>query len=181
MLLILDLQIKSIYKKFLIVVNSLDSVNSQDLTTKNYVDTEIGKIQQTDTAQFLKIDCTRSMTGDLDMDSYFIRNVGIDLADDSTAMPKSYIDARLNNIISYPITADINLSNFKITNLETPTADTDGSTKGYVDQNINKNLNKIRFKKNDEINVFKFLNDINLTVSELNITVNSFGVWTNSP
>ena len=59
------------------VVNSLDPVNSRDLTTKNYVDTEIGKIPQTDTAQFLKIDGTRSMTGDLDMDSYFITNVGI--------------------------------------------------------------------------------------------------------
>ena len=63
------------------------------------------------------------MIGDLDMNSNFVRNVGIDLADSTSAMPKSYIDAISQNVISYPITADINLGNFKITNLKTPTGD----------------------------------------------------------
>ena len=94
---------------------------SSNATNKQYVDGEVAKIPNVDTAPYSKIDGSREMTGDLDMDSNFIRNVGIDLADDSTAIPKSYIDARLNNIIPYPITADINLSNFKITNLKTPT------------------------------------------------------------
>ena len=78
------------------VKNSLEPVNSRDLTTKNYVDTEIGKISQNDTSQFLKIDGTRSMTGDLDMDSHFIRNIGISSIDDTTAIRKSYVDNKLN-------------------------------------------------------------------------------------
>ena len=97
------------------IKNSLEPVNGRDLTTKNYVDTEIAKILNVDTSPYLKIDGSRKMIGDLDMNSNFVRNVGIDLADSTSAMPKSYIDAISQNVISYPITADIDLSNFKIT------------------------------------------------------------------
>ena len=148
--------------------NSLEPINSRDLTTKNYVDTEIGIIPQTDTAPYLKIDGTRSMTGDLDMDSYFIRNVGIDLADDSTAILKSYIDARLNNIISYPIIADISFNNHKITNLKTPTGDTDAANKSY----IAKTLSDSHLVSSSETNAFVYI-DLDDTSSEYNIIVNA--------
>ena len=79
---------------------------------KKYVDNEIAKITTVDTTQFVKKSGS-SMNGDLNMNSNFVRNVGIDLADNTAAMPKSYIDAISQNVISYPITSDINMSNKK--------------------------------------------------------------------
>ena len=117
------------------------------------------------------------MIGDLDMNSNFGRNVGIDLADSTSAMPKSYIDAISQNVISYPITADINLSNFKITNLKTPTGDNDAVNREYLNQKISES----HVKTSDKTNVFKYLNSPIQTSSERNIVVNSFGDWTNSP
>ena len=146
---------------------------SSSAVNKKYVDTRIATV---DTNQFV-LKSGSTMTVNLDMDSNFVRDVGIDLADDSAAIPKLYIDARLNNIISYPITADINMSNHKITNLKSPTTNTDGSTKGYVDQKISESHDET----SDKTNVFKYLNDPIQTSSEQNITVNSFGDWTNSP
>ena len=162
------------------IKNSLEPVNSRDLTTKNYVDTEIAKIPQSsggDTSFFLKLDGSREMIGDLDMGSNFIRNVGIDLADSTSAMPKSYIDTMTRNVISYPITADIDLSNHKITNLKTPTGDNDAVNREYLNQKISES----HVETSDKTNVFKYLNDPIQTSSERNIVVNSFGDWTNSP
>ena len=117
------------------------------------------------------------MSGDLDMNSNFVRNVGIDLEDNTAAMPKSYIDAISQNVISYPITADINLSNFKITNLKSPEGDNDAVNRGYLNQQISVS----HVETSDKTNVFKYLNDPIQTSSERNIIVNSFGDWTNSP
>ena len=110
------------------------------------------------------------MTGDLDMDSYFIRNLGIDLADDPTAIPKSYIDARLNNIISYPIIADISFNNHKITNLKTPTGDNDAANKSYIDKTLSESHLIASSKKNE----FTYLDNLDDTSSEYNIIVNAF-------
>ena len=159
------------------VVNSLDPVNNRDLTTKMYVDTEIGKIQQTDTTPYLKIDGSRAMSGDLDMDSYLIRNVAIDSADNTTAIPKLYVDSRLKNIISYPITADINLNNFKITNLKTPTADTDAANKSYIDETLSESHLIASSKKNE----LAYLDNPDDTSSEYNIAVNGFSDFNSSP
>ena len=162
------------------VKNSLPPVSDKDLTTKKYVDDEIAKIPQSsggDTSSFLKLDGSREMIGDLDMDSNFVRNVGTDLADSTSAMPKSYIDAISQNVISYPITADIDLSNYKITNLKTPTGDNDAVNREYLDQKISES----HVETSDKTNVFKYLNDPIQTSSERNIVVNSFGDWTNSP
>ena len=159
------------------IKNSLEPVNGRDPTTKNYVDTEIAKIPNVDISPYLKIDGSRKMIGDLDMNSNFVRNVGIDLADSTSAMPKSYIDAISQNVISYPITADINLGNFKITNLKTPTGDNDVVNREYLNQKISES----HVETSDKTNVFKYLNNPIQTSSERNIVVNSFGDWTNSP
>ena len=102
---------------------------------KNYVDGEIAKISSVDTTQFI-LKSGSTITGDLDMDSNYIKNVGIDLADNTAAMPKSYIDALMNNITSYPIITDISFNNNKITNLKTPTADKDAANKSYIDKTL---------------------------------------------
>ena len=162
------------------VKNSLEPVNSRDLTTKNYVDTEIAKIPQSsgvDTSSFLKLDGSREMIGDLDMDSNFIRNVGIDLADSTSAMPKAYIDAISQNVISYPITADIDLSNYKITNLKTPTGDNDAVNKFYIDDTLAKSHLVASSKKNE----FVYLDNPDDTSSEYNIVVNSYTNFNSSP
>ena len=74
------------------------SMNRNDLTgipdtpkfgysavNKNYVD---AKIPSVDSTQFVKKAGDR-MNGDLDMDSHFVKNVGINLSDDSTVVPRS--------------------------------------------------------------------------------------------
>lgn len=77
--------------------NSLEPLNSKDLTTKNYVDTEIAKIPQGssgDTSSFLKIDGTRAMTGDLNMDTNKIINLKTP-TNDSDATNKNYVDQKI--------------------------------------------------------------------------------------
>ena len=61
---------------------------------KKYVDGEITKIPPTDTSPFLKLDGTRVMTGDLDMDSHKITNLNLP-TNDNDASNKQYIDEKL--------------------------------------------------------------------------------------
>ena len=68
---------------------------------KNYVDGEITKIPRVDATQFIKKTGDR-MSEDLDIDAYFIKNVGINLSDDTTAVPKSYVDSFLNTAVLNP-------------------------------------------------------------------------------
>ena len=83
------------------------SMNRNDLTgildtpkfgysavNKNYVDGEISKIPGTDTSPFLKIDGSRAMTGDLDMDGNKIIRLASP-TDNSDAANKQYIDEAL--------------------------------------------------------------------------------------
>ena len=121
---------------------------------KNYVDGEIAKIPSVDTTQFV-LKSGSTMTGDLDMDSNFVRNVGIDLADNTAAMPKSYIDASLANVIAYPITSDINMSNKKITNLKSLEGDNDAVNREFLNQKISES----HVETSDKTNQFKYLND----------------------
>ena len=88
---------------------------------KNYVD---AKIPSVDTTQFVKKSGDR-MGGDLDMDSHFIKNVGINLSDDTTAVPKSYVDSFANTAVLNPLTTDLYMNNFQIKQLKTPTEDKD--------------------------------------------------------
>ena len=65
-----------------------------DAANKQYIDTEITKIPPTDTSPFLKLDGTRVMTGDLDMDSHKITNLNLP-TNDNDASNKQYIDEKL--------------------------------------------------------------------------------------
>ena len=81
---------------------------------KNYVD---AKIPNVDTTQFVKKVGDR-MGGDLDMDSHFIKNVGINLSDDTTVVPKSYVDSFINTAVLNPLTTDLVMNNFQIKQLK---------------------------------------------------------------
>lgn len=139
---------------------------------KNYVDGEICKIP----SGFIQ-KSGDTMSGDLDMDGNFVRNVGIDLSDNAAAMPKSYIDASSTNLISYPITADFNMSNHKVINLKTPTADKDAVNKVYLDEE----LLKSNLLPSHNVNAFKYLLDVDESSREANITSVSIADFLGSP
>ena len=74
------------------ILNSLEPVNSRDLTTKGYVDTEITKIHQNiDLSPFLRIDGQIAMTGDLNMNDNGIKKLKSPTRDDE-AVNEGYLD-----------------------------------------------------------------------------------------
>ena len=103
------------------VKNSLAPIDHRDLANKAYVDSKI-----VDTTQFIKKSGDQ-MTGNLGLDSNFIPNVGIDINDDTAAVPKSHIYAFISGIVNNPATSDIYMNNFKIKQLKSPTDDNDGA------------------------------------------------------
>ena len=76
------------------VKNSLTPIDNRDLANKAYVDSKI-----VDTTQFIKKSGDH-MYGNLDLNSHYITNVDIDLNDNTTAVPKSYIDAFLGSVLT---------------------------------------------------------------------------------
>ena len=65
---------------------------------------------------------------------------------------------------------DINLSNFKISNLKTPTNELDAANKKYIDETLEQSHLLASSKKNE----FLYLNSPDSTSSEYNIVVNGF-------
>ena len=162
------------------------SMNRNDLTgipdtpkfgysavNKNYVD---AKIPSVDSTQFVK-KAGDQMNGDLDMDSHFVKNVGINLSDDSTVVPRSYVDAFINNAILNPLEHDLYAGNFQIKQLKIPTDVQDAANKQYIDNTLAESHLTSSHKSNE----FKYLNDPNETSSEYNITVEAFTDFNESP
>ena len=211
------------------IKNSLEPVNSRDLTTKNYVDNQMGTkadLSKTTTQTFQgRVQVPNFSSGSYNgsdivnlkyiNNTFLNKKTGGSLGNSisfisslpsnqrqifnlappqfsSSATSKSYVDGEIAKIPQPPqvntsqfikkdgtvaMTADMDLGGNKITNLKSPTDDTDGSTKQYVDQKIS----EYHVETSDKTNVFKYLNDAIQTSSERNIVVNSFGDWTNSP
>ena len=162
------------------------SMNRNDLTgipdtpkfgysavNKNYVD---AKIPSVDSTQFVKKAGDR-MNGDLDMDSHFVKNVGINLSDDSTVVPRSYVDYFANSAIHNPLERDLYASNFQIKQLKIPTDVQDAANKQYIDNTLAESHLSSSHKSNE----FKYLNDPNETSSEYNITIDAFTDFNESP
>ena len=140
---------------------------------KDYVD---AKIPSVDSTQFVKKVGDR-MGGDLDMDSHFVKNVGINLSDDSTAVPRSYVDSFVSSTISNPLTGDLYMSNFQIKQLKTPTDTQDAITKKYFDSE----LLKSHLVSSHIENAFKYLSDQDESSSERNIIVHGIADFNGSP
>ena len=162
------------------------SMNQNDLTgipdtpkfgysavNKNYVD---AKIPSVDSTQFVKKAGDR-MNGDLDMDSHFVKNVGINLSDDSTAVPRSYVDSFTSNAIHNPLERDLYASNFQIKQLKIPTDVQDAVNKQYIDEA----LLKSHLVSSHIENAFKYLSDQDESSSERNIIVHGIQDFNGSP
>ena len=162
------------------------SMNRNDLTgipntpkfgysavNKNYVD---AKIPSVDLTQFVK-KAGDQMNGDLDMDSHFVKNVGINLSDDSTVVPRSYVDAFINSAILNPLEHDLYAGNFQIKQLKIPTDVQDAANKQYIDEA----LLKSHLVSSHIENAFKYLSDQDESSSERNIIVHGIQDFNGSP
>ena len=162
------------------------SMNRNDLTgipntpkfgysavNKNYVD---AKIPSVDSTQFVK-KAGDQMNGDLDMDSHFVKNVGINLSDDSTVVPRSYVDAFINSAILNPLEHDLYAGNFQIKQLKIPTDVQDATNKQYIDEA----LLKSHLVSSHIENAFKYLSDQDESSSERNIIVHGIQDFNGSP
>ena len=140
---------------------------------KNYVD---AKIPSVDSTQFVK-KAGDLMIGDLDMGSHFVKNVGINLSDDSTVVPRSYVDSFANSAIHNPLERDLYASNFQIKQLKIPTDVQDAINKKYFDEE----LLKSHLLPSHIENAFKYLSDQDESSSERNIIVNGIQDYNGSP
>ena len=138
---------------------------------KNYVDAKIpsGFVKKTGD----------QMTGDLDMGDNKIHNLGTDLNDRTAAVPKSYIDFALAQVVANPnpMKTDLNMANHQIKQLKTPTDVQDAINKKYFDEELlNSHLTSSYIE-----NAFKYLLDQDESSSERNIIVNGIAEFANSP
>ena len=142
---------------------------------KNYVD---AKIPSVDSTQFVKKAGDR-MIGDLDMGDNKIHNLGTDLNDRTAAVPKSYIDFALAQVVANPnpMKTDLNMANHQIQQLQNPTSPQDAINKKYFDEE----LLKSHLVSSHIENAFKYLLDQDESSSERNIIVNGIVDFNESP
>ena len=127
--------------------------NNDDAANKKYVDDS-----KVDGSVFLKLDGTRSMTGNLNMNNKRIINLPAP-TDSKQPIPLAYGDlAYLHVDGSNMMTNHMNMNNKKIINLITPTNNTDATTKKYVDDSISNQDFSSFFKKDGSITMTSDLN-----------------------
>ena len=116
--------------------------DNDDAATKKYVDDS-----EIDDSVFLKLDGTRKMTGNLDMNHNRIFRIPTPTADNQPT-PLAYTDlAYLKVDGSNSMTNNLNMDNKKIINLITPTNNSDATPKKYVDDSISNQDFTSFFKK----------------------------------
>ena len=116
--------------------------NNDDAATKKYVDDS-----KVDGSVFLKLDGTRKMTGNLDINNKRIFNLPAPTGS-KQPIPLAYGDlAYLHVDGSNMMTNHMNMNNKKIINLITPTNNSDATTKKYVDDSISNQDFSSFFKK----------------------------------
>ena len=156
---------------------------------KNYVDGEITKIPVSDTSPFLKIDGTRAMTGDLDMDSHRVTDC-LDPINDKDLSTKKYVDTEITkvhqNLDLTPflrkdgrraMIGNLNMDGNKIIRLASPTDNSDAANKQYIDETLLKSHLVSSYVEN----AFKYLSDQDESSSERNIIVNGIQDYNGSP
>ena len=116
--------------------------NNDDAATKKYVDDS-----KVDGSVFLKLDGTRQMSGNLDMNNKRIINLPAPTGS-KQPIPLAYGDlAYLHVDGSNMMTNHMNMNNKKIIHLQTPTNNTDAVPKKYVDDSISNQDFSSFFKK----------------------------------
>ena len=127
--------------------------NNDDAANKKYVDDS-----KVDGSVFLKLDGTRQMTGNLNMNNKRILNIPNPNANNQPT-PLAYTDlAYLKVDGSNSMTNDMNLNNKKIINLITPTNNSDAAPKKYVDDSISNQDFSSFLKKDGSISMTSDLN-----------------------
>ena len=150
-------------------------------TSKKYVDQKLGtKANKNDLNDYLKLDGTSQMQGNLNMNNKRITSLpDPQLADEPATkrfVTKSHVNF-FNNFLdlqgSSKMTGDLQMNNNRITGLtNVPLYDGEATNKKYVDDNISKsNIKPFHSPKN----VFQYLmNDVNEWSSEYGVKVESF-------
>ena len=109
------------------IINVVDPVNAQDVSTKNYVDNKVSSVVVPTKLSDLSV----LNTANLNLNSYKIINV-VDPTNSQDGATKNYVDNKVSSLTS----ADLNLNTHKITNLVDPVNLQDGATKNYVDTKV---------------------------------------------
>ena len=127
--------------------------DNDDAANKKYVDDT-----KVDGSVFLKLDGTRPMTGNLNMNNKRILNIPTPNANNQPT-PLAYTDlAYLHVDGTNKMTNDLNMDNKKIINLITPTNNSDATPKKYVDDSISNQDFSSFFKKDGSITMSSDLN-----------------------
>ena len=127
--------------------------DDSDAANKKYVDDS-----KVDGTVFLKLDGTRPMTGNLDMNNKRILNIPAPNGNNQPT-PLAYSDlAYLKVDGSNSMTNNLNINNKKIINLITPTNDADATPKKYVDDSISNQDFSSFFKKDGSVTMTSDLN-----------------------
>ena len=140
-------------KSQFLITNLKTPSDNDDAATKKYVDDS-----KVDGSVFLKLDGTRLMTGNLNMNNKRIINLPAPTGS-KQPIPLAYGDlAYLHVDGSNMMTNHMNMNNKKIINLITPTNNTDAVPKKYVDDSITNQDFTSFFKKDGSIAMTSDLN-----------------------
>ena len=156
-------------------------------STKGYTDNKVdSKANKSDLNDYMKLDGSKSMTGNLKMDNNRITNLPSPYFSHE-AVTKDYVTTVMNYLPSLfldrqgksSMLGNLNMNNHLIQNVKEPDNTNDCVNKKYVDSQISKaNIKPSHTPKN----AFKYLmDDVNEWSSEYNIKVLSFSDLAESP
>ena len=157
-------------------------------TSRKYVDGKLGtKANNSDLNNYLKLDGSNQMQGNLQMNNNRITNLPHPQLSDEAAT-KDYVTISMNHLPSLfldrqrksKMLGDLQMNDYRITGLTNPpNANDEATNKKYVDDNISKaNIKPSHSPKN----VFQYLmNDVNEWSSEYGVKVESFSNLAESP
>ena len=154
---------------------------------KGYVDNKVNsKADRSDLDDYMKLDGSKSITGNLNMDNNRITNLPSPYFSHE-AVTKDYVTTAMNHLPSLfldrqgksSMLGNLNMNNHLIQNVKDPDNTDDCANKKYVDSQISKaNIKPSHTPKN----AFKYLmDDVNEWSSEYNIKVLSFSDLAESP
>ena len=154
---------------------------------KTYVDTKVdSKVNTSDLNDYLKIDGSKAMIGNLQMNSNRITGLTQTPFYNGEAANKKYVDSEINKIPKIDTTSfikkdgsismenDFNLSNHLITNLKNPENDGDAVNKRYFNNNM---INPSHTPKNI---LSYIMSDIDQSTAEYRIKVDRIDDYQNS-
>jgi len=113
--------------------SDISHLNIQDIGTKTHddIDDHINNVSE-DHTQYLLLDGTRVMTGDLDINNNYIKNL-LDPSELQDAATKNYVDNAVTSLgVRYYMTDTDDATGYKLTSLDIPTGTTQSYTKGSL-------------------------------------------------